>query len=191
MRFRADKYYIKKVLSGDGQSFAFLVEKHKKMAFNIALKITRNREDAEEVAQDAFIKVYNSLKDFRQKSKFSTWLYKIVYNTAISKIRKKSLETEDIGSEITDKEIIVEANSVISSLKNEEQKKYLKIALDQLNEIDSLLLTLFYYNENSIEEISEITGISSGNVKIKLFRARKKMYIELEKVLSFELKAIV
>ena len=161
MKFRADNYYIKKVLSGDGPSFACLVEKHKKMAFNIALKITRNREDAEEIAQDAFIKVYNSLKDFRQKSKFSTWLYKIVYNTAISKIRKKSLETEDIASEITDNEIIIEANSVVRALKNEEQKKYLNIALDRLEETESLLLTLFYYNENSIEEISEITDITS------------------------------
>ncbi|MFC2119326.1 RNA polymerase sigma factor, partial [Bacteroidota bacterium] len=117
--------------------------------------------------------------------------YKIVYNTAISRIRKKSLETEDIANEITDKEIIIEANSVVSSLKNEEQKKYLNIALDRLEETESLLLTLFYYNENSIEEISEITGITSGNVKTKLFRARKKMYIELEDILSFELKAIV
>ncbi len=90
MKLSDDNFYISKILAGDSTAYVFLIEKYKNMAFSIALKITRNREDAEEIAQDAFIKVYDSLKDFRKKSKFSTWLYKIVYNTAISRIRKKA-----------------------------------------------------------------------------------------------------
>jgi len=191
MKYRDDNFYIKKILSGDPSYYAFLVDKYKDMTYNIALKICRNREDAEEIAQDTFVKIYNGLKDFRKDSKFSTWLYKIVYNTAISKMRKKKVETEEINIEYGGKVPIIETNMVIESLRNEDQKKYISIAMESLSEIDNLILTLFYYDDRKIEEISKITDISPGNVKIKLFRARKKLYVELDKILSSELKAII
>jgi len=83
--------YIKQIMSGDVSRFAYFVDAYKDMAFTIAFRIVNNREDAEEVVQDAFVKAYTSLHTFRQDAKFSTWLCKIVVNTAISKTRKKKL----------------------------------------------------------------------------------------------------
>ena len=89
MGFQSDHHYIDKVLEGDVSAYTQLVEKHKDMVFTIANKITRHREDAEEIAQDAFMKAFQHLKEFRKQSKFSTWLYRIAYNHCISVIRKK------------------------------------------------------------------------------------------------------
>ena len=93
MNYREDSFYINKVLKGNLPSYAILVEKHKGLAYTLALRIAKNNEDAEEIAQDAFLKAYNSLGSFKQDSRFSTWLYKIIYNTAISRFRKKHIET--------------------------------------------------------------------------------------------------
>ena len=92
MKYKEDDFYIDRILSGEVAAYASLVEKHKDLVFSIALKVLNNREDAEEVAQDAFVKAYQSLKTFERKSKFSTWLYRIVYNAAVSKTRKKKME---------------------------------------------------------------------------------------------------
>ena len=93
MNYREDNFYINKVLKGNLASYAILVEKHKSMAYTLALRISKNHEDAEEVAQDSFLKAYNSLNSFKQESKFSTWLYKIIYNTALSRFRKKHIDS--------------------------------------------------------------------------------------------------
>ena len=81
----SDKKIIGQVIKGDVSAYALLVNKYQSMAFTLALSITKNREDAEEVAQDAFVKAYNNLNTFKGKSKFSTWLYQIIYRTALSK----------------------------------------------------------------------------------------------------------
>jgi RNA polymerase sigma-70 factor (ECF subfamily) len=92
MKVRDDNDYIGRVLSGDVSAYASLVAKHKNLVFSIVLKIVNNREDAEEISQDVFLKAYQSLSTFERKSKFSTWLYRIAYNAAISKTRKKKVE---------------------------------------------------------------------------------------------------
>ncbi|MEP7169111.1 MAG: sigma-70 family RNA polymerase sigma factor, partial [Bacteroidota bacterium] len=84
MRYEDDNFYIDKILKGDDASFESLVNKHKTMAYNIAFRILKSREDAEEIAQDSFLKAYHSLKEFKRESKFSTWLYRIIYNNSIS-----------------------------------------------------------------------------------------------------------
>ena len=91
-----DHIYIEKVLQGDTSSYNYLVNNYKDMVYTLAIKIVRNHEDAEEVAQDSFVKAFQKLNSFKGESKFSTWLYTIVYRTAISKIRKKNIETTDI-----------------------------------------------------------------------------------------------
>jgi RNA polymerase sigma factor (sigma-70 family) len=100
-----DIYYIGQVLEGKTIAFSHLVDKHKDKAFNLAFRICGNREEAEEVAQDAFLKAYRSLKDFRKKSSFATWLYRIVYNTAISLVRtrkNKVLSVEEFPADAVD-----------------------------------------------------------------------------------------
>jgi RNA polymerase sigma-70 factor (ECF subfamily) len=182
-----DDFYIERIIDGDADAFNYLVNQYTDLAFSIAFRIVKNTEDAEEIVQDSFMKVYKYIKNFRRDSKFSTWLYKIVYNTAITKsnknLKSSSLSYDD-NLEVNNDMVSVASN--IASLKKEEQKKFINLALDKLNEIDSLLLSLYYLSENTIEEIEEITGFSKSNIKTRMHRARKKMYEELVLILKNE-----
>ena len=191
MAYKDDQYYLEQISSGNSNAYAMLINKHKSMAFNVALRITRNREDAEEVIQDAFLKVYYSLKEFEGKSKFSTWLYRIVYNQAISKIRKKNIAQNDLDDEIINNFTVGEISRDLNYLASEDQSRYINMALAKLPEEDSAIVTLFYLNESSVEEVSEITGLSESNVKVKLHRSRKKLYEELKQLLKTEVNTLI
>ncbi|MCK9204340.1 MAG: sigma-70 family RNA polymerase sigma factor [Bacteroidales bacterium] len=184
MKNQDDIYYIDRVLEGDVSAYAVLVSKHKNLVFSIALKILGNREDAEELAQDCFLKAYQSLKTFEKKSKFSTWLYRIVYNAAISKTRKKKLEFVPMDNYIIHNYTEDEFTAGIDEIDAEEQKVMIERAMQNLTDDESLLITLFYKGENSIEEISNITGLSMSNVKVRLHRIRKKMHEELSAMME-------
>ena len=156
-----------------------MVAKHKNLVFSIALKILNNREDAEEVAQDCFLKVFHALKTFEKKSKFSTWLYRIVYNAAISKTRKKKLDLVPMDNYVIDNYTEDEVISGIDEISPEQQKTMIEKAMARLTDDDNLLIALFYKAENSIEDISHITGLSMSNVKVRLHRIRKKLQDEI------------
>lgn len=179
MGYQSDHYYIDKVLGGDVNAYAQLVEKHKDMVFTIANRITRRREDAEEIAQDAFMKAFQHLKEFKKQSKFSTWLYRITYNTAISRIRKKSLEMTTLDENMIEQIPEDDVRNDMKDLNEQEQQQLINIVLEQLNELDYLIITMFYLKEKSIDDIADITGLSKSNVKVKLHRIRKKMYQDL------------
>lgn len=172
---KEDTYYIRQVLNGNINSFAGLVDRHKDRVFNLAFRITGNREEAEEVAQDAFLKAYRSLESFRMNSLFSTWLYKIVYNTAISFIRtrkKTALSLDEFPAGIKDFEY--ENPDEIKA--EQEYRNYLvNFAMQKLSEEERAVISLYYYEELSSEEISVITGTSRNNIKVRLFRARQRM----------------
>jgi len=186
-----DRIYIEKVLQGNTDAFSYLIDSYKDMAYTVALKIVRSPEDAEEVAQDSFIKAFQQLQTFKGVSKFSTWLYTIVYRTAISKIRKKKIEITDIDEYVIENHAVDFSFPQMDQLKAEERKKYVKYAINTLPELDALLITLFYLNENTFDEIIEITGLTKTNIKVRLFRARKKLHKELSKSLKSELKTIL
>ena len=179
MKYQDDNHYIDRVLNGDISAYALLVSKHKNLVFSIALKILNNREDAEEVAQDCFLKVFQALNTFERKSKFSTWLYRIVYNAAISKTRKKKLELVPMDNYVIYNYTEDEVSSGIEDIDPEDQKEMIERAMKQLSDDENLLITLFYMGENSIEDISTITGLSMSNVKVRLHRIRKKLHVEL------------
>jgi RNA polymerase sigma factor (sigma-70 family) len=175
MDARSDTYYIGQVLEGKINAYSNLVERHKDKAYNLAFRICGNREEAEEVAQDAFVKAYRSLKQFGKRSSFGTWLYRIVYNTAISLVRsrrKGMLAVEDFPADAVD---------FLSFSKNEEEaaneyrNSLINFALQKISEEDRGLVTLYYYDDMDTEEISKITGINKSVIKVRLFRARKKM----------------
>lgn len=187
---KEDRYYINKVLEGDVQAFSYLVDKYKDMTYTLAFRILKNRENAEEVAQDAFLKVYQNLGKFRSKSKFSTWLYRIVYNTAISKVRVKQKSTISIEDEKF-YEIGDDEHDVNKSFDIENNKMILQRLLSKLDESDRALITLYYLDECKISEISEITGYNSSNIKVKLHRTRKKMQEELQRILKSEIVEII
>ena len=188
---KQDKYYIERVLRGDVNAFSYLVDAHKGMIYTIALRMLKNVEDAEELAQDTFVKAFSSLKDFKFESKFSTWLYRITYNGAISKLRKKQVEILDVDEVYLPESEVMSSYNAINELNKVEQKKYINEAIGNLKEDDAFIITMYYLRENSIEEISEIAGLTLSNVKVKLHRARKRFYDELKVILKDEVKAIL
>ncbi|MBN1398186.1 MAG: sigma-70 family RNA polymerase sigma factor [Bacteroidetes bacterium] len=183
--------YLRLVLEGNASKFSYFVDKYKGMAFSIAFRIVDNREDAEEIVQDAFLKAFRSLDKFRRDSKFSTWFYRIVVNSSLSRARNKRPELSNIDAEDIDDVVVESVESAYRSLDLLDQKKFVNQALEELSIEDRLLLTLYYLNENSIDEITEITDITQNNVKMKLHRARNKMYNILNKNLRLEIKSIL
>jgi RNA polymerase sigma-70 factor (ECF subfamily) len=191
METNSDQIYIDRVLKGDTNAFAYLIDRYKNMTYTLAIKIVKNHEDAEEVAQDSFLKAYEKLDSFKGESKFSTWLYTIVYRNAITKIRKKRVATSDIDDYVIDNHSEGSDSPQLEALKNEEQQKYVKEAIERLSEKDALMITLYYLNESSVEEIEQITGLTQSNIKVRLFRARKKLNTELAFLLKEEVKTIL
>lgn len=188
MEKKDDIFYIEKVLNGQTNYFSSIVEKYQDIVFSIALKVLRNREDAEEMAQESFIKVYKSLHTFKGTAKFSTWIYRITYNTCISEVRKKKQHFVS-ASEIEIKDETEELN--FDGIPEENRAKYIKAALEKLPEDEYTLVLLYYFEDQSIDEISKVTGLTASNTKIKLFRARKKLYAILNEMLKDELYTIL
>lgn len=187
MRFQEDHHYIEKTLQGNINAYGQLIQKHEKYAYTLAMRILKNREDAEEAAQDAFIKAYHSLKTFEGKSKFTTWLYKIVYNEAVGRLRKTKTYTIQL-EEVED--LPVNSNDYLdglSSMQLEERKKIIQRGLDSMKPAESAALTLFYLDEQSIKEIEVIMGLTSSHVKILLHRGRKSLLDSLQKITKSEL----
>jgi RNA polymerase sigma factor (sigma-70 family) len=181
MDYRGDTYYIKQVLDGNVNAYTFIVDRHKDHAFNLAMRICGNREEAEEVAQDSFMKAWRSLKQFKMKSSFATWLYRIVYNTAVSLIRTRKkgiLSLEEFPADITD---FTGNNITDEEAELEYRNSLLNFALQKISDEERALITLYYFEESTIDEIAEVTGLGKSNVKVKLFRARQKMGGVIEK----------
>ena len=184
-------FYLQKVLAGDISGFSYFIDQYKDMAYSIAYRIVNNREDAEEIVQDSFMKAYRALHSFRQDSKFSTWFYRIVVNQSLTKRARYKTEFNTIDLSKIPEVAVDQLESAYQRLTHDDQKKYINLVLEGLGSEDSLLLTLYYLNENSIEEIVEITTITRENVKMKLHRARKKMYVLLEQKLKSEIKNLL
>jgi len=184
MKFETDTFYLQQIMTGNVRAYAILVEKHKEMVFSIALKILHNREDAEEIAQDVFVKAYQSLANFKNEAKFSTWLYRIVYNTAISKVRKKKIELSPLDeSTINNYSDDTSENQFLLS-DDPDRFELLQKALQSLPEDENVIVSLFYQNDSSIEDISSVTGLTVANVKVKLHRIRKKLYTEMQRLMK-------
>lgn len=180
-----DNEIINRVLQGEQALYAQLVNRYQNFVFTIVLRYTANREDAEEIAQDVFVKAYRSLADFRGESKFSTWLYTIVTTTCITFLRKKkvpihSLDTEQVFDLADNQNSAFKANQV-------EQKSKVQVineALRLLSIDDARIITLFYQAEQSLEEIGRILGVEPNTAKVKLHRARQRLKEKMEKHFS-------
>ena len=170
------KDLIDKATHGDEDAFAQLMELYAQGVYTLIVRITRCEEDAEELTQDVFIKVYNHIGKFAGKSSFSTWLYRIAYNIAISYSRRQKQPTYTIDEgrlrsvELSDVERM-EASTDDATI------NALTIAIDKLESQERALVTLFYYEERSIAECATIMGQSENNIKVRLHRIRKKLYL--------------
>jgi RNA polymerase sigma-70 factor (ECF subfamily) len=179
-----DQYYIDLVKGGQVSAFSYLVEKYRDMVYGLSLKMLRNTEDAEELAQDTFVKAFQSIHTYKGGAKFSTWLYRIAYNSAISFLRKRKMVFYSLDEQQLSDQDELNINNRLSEIDQEELAGSLKKALDALPEDDQVLVTLYYYEDQSIDDISKITGLTASNVKVKIHRARKKMYLFLKESLE-------
>ncbi len=187
-----DNELISKVLSGDQQAYAGLVHRYQNYVFTLALRFTKNREDAEEVSQDIFIKAYKALADFRGASKFSTWLYTIVNTTCITFLRKKRLEVHSLDNE----KVFELADSQDSGMRANQVEQKSKIAMvthaiKMLSTDDAEVITLFYKGEQTLEEIAQILGIEPNTAKVRLHRARTRLKEKMETHFAQEVKDLI
>lgn len=183
---------IEQTLGGNQSAYADLVKRHQRFVFTLALRFAKGREDAEEIAQDCFIKAYRSLSSFQQQSKFSTWLYSIVYTTAMTFLRKKKLNTDSIDTDESYIQIESKPGGYDEyNVENKSRSYYLNQAIEQLLPDDATIITMFYKGEQSLEEIAQVMGIEANTVKVKLFRARQRLKEKLERNLKHEVKELI
>ncbi len=187
----ADIDIIARVLDGDQQAYALLVDRYQNFVFTITLRYIKGREDAEEVAQDVFIKAYRALKDFKGQSKFSTWLYTVTTTTCITFLRKKKIEVQSLDNE----KVFASADNIDGGMKANqvEQKSRMQMvneAIKMLSPDDAQVITLFYKGEQTLEEIAQVLGKEVNAVKVQLHRARGRLKEKMEKYFSAEVKDI-
>lgn len=175
MTINNDQLYIDKVLQGDTNAFSFLIEKYKDMVFTLAIRVTKSREEAEEVSQDSFIKAFKSLDRFKGDAKFSTWLYKIAYNNCMDRVKKnaRKYNTGTIDEVVENR--IKATDDTMQTIERKERAELMQLCLQELPEDERSILWMFYYEELSLKEIIEVTSLSQANLKVKLHRARKKL----------------
>lgn len=168
-----DEPLVKRVQGGDIEAFKQLIEKYKYKVFSLAFNIVKNHELTEELVQDVFLKVYQKIDTFRNDSKFSTWLFKIVVNHSLSSIRRKKFESVSIDEQIASIHI-EEVNAYFFQVEEIERKAMIHNILSQMPAKESALLDLYYLQEFAVKDIQHITGLSMSDVKTSLHRARNR-----------------
>lgn len=180
----SDTLLIKRIKEGDTYAFRQLVEKHKNVSLSLACSILKDENKAEDVLQDVFIKVFEKLDTFNFNAAFSTWLYRIVVNTSYNELKKQ--KNHATLSQVDIKFEKASGNMALKAFKEEEQKKYVQLALKRLRADEALILRLFYLCELKIKEIENITGFKISKIKIDLHRGRGNLNHELKKMLGKE-----
>jgi len=188
----SDLALITIILEGDTAAYAQLVKRHQRFVFTLAMRFAKSREDAEEIAQDCFVKAYRALGTFKQDAKFSTWLYTITYTTAMTFLRKKRLDTasiDDEGGAIQLENHISDYNA--NGYEKASGHAYLNQAIGMLLPDDAAIITLFYKGEQSLDEIGKTLNMESNTIKVKLHRARARLKEKLQYLLKDEVKELI
>ena len=172
--------------SGDTGAFAWLIGTYKHMVHTACYRVLRHREEAEEATQDSFVKAYQHLRGFTGSSKFSTWLFSIAYRTAVSHARRRRTDGGSVD-ELSEHP----ASGPEAAAPAGDVKENLDRALAQLPADDASLLSFYYLEEMSVDEIITVTGLGASNVKVKLHRGRKKLADVLERQLGPEARALL
>jgi RNA polymerase sigma-70 factor (ECF subfamily) len=183
--------FLEKAIRGDKEGLEYLVSTYQNLAYTIAIRIVLNKEDAEEVVQDSFMKAFASLSNFRKSSRFSTWLYRIVYNTALTRIGNKPVPTVDLNDHFENEQYISVESQQWNLVRHSERKKYVDLVLCRLPQEDRLIITLHYIGELTISEICEILNMKKSAIKMRLLRGRKQLEIELKLLLKNQVKDLL
>ena len=178
LRMEIEVTVLQKICEGQKELFGQVIDMYQDRMYATALRIVGNREDAQEVTQNAFVKCYYYLPEFRGDAKVSVWLYRIVYNEALTflKQHKRYVFSEDENGFDFD---APESSAIEAKLERDEQHQTIQKALAQLKKEERGLISLFYLEELSYAEIVEVTGLSLANVKVKVHRAKKKLKVIL------------
>lgn len=168
-----DQHYINLIIDGDTNAFAVLVNRYKDLVLTLALRMLKNTEEAEEVSQDAFIKAYKSLNKFKGDSKFSTWIYKITYNTSLDRIKKNRKHLNDVAIDEFTEHQVKTIDNALDNLEKKERAIAIQDCISLLPSEDGFLLTLYYFEEQTLEEMAKAVELTLNNVKVKLFREGK------------------
>ncbi len=174
-----DSEIIQRVIEGDQRAYAELVDRHKDRAMTLAVRMLKNRSEAEEALQDAFVRAYRALPSFERKSSFSTWFYRIVFNVCSSALNKRGNHNLLLIDEQNDDEMKIEIPSADDEpdieLESKEFSEIVRREISIMEESYSSILTMFFLQEMSYDEIIAVTGLPLGTVKNRLFRARMQL----------------
>lgn len=177
MKLTDETQYIERIIDGETELFSCFLECYSRPVYSLIVQMVSSPEDAEELVQDTFLKAFRSLNGYKRECRFSTWIYRIAYNTAISAIRRKKQEFIYIEEKTIDNVSDEKADELLCPTDDEERIANLTRAVDLLHPDEKATITLFYYEEKSIEETAEILKLTPTNVKTKLYRIRKKLYV--------------
>jgi len=182
-----DQKIIDKVLNGQTNAFSELVDNYKDMVFTLAFRMMKDRSLAEEVSQTTFIKIYKKMNSFKGQSKFSSWVYRITYNTCLDELRKRKKRYKLVEiNEYTEHELVSFEN-VLDKMHQEELSETIKLGLKELPGEMAFLITLYYFEDYSVKEIAKTLNIKMNNAKVKLHRARLKLTEILKHIVEPEL----
>jgi len=170
--------YIKRILdAGETNLFSYFLNRYSNSIYSLILRIVPTKEDAEELTQDTFLKAYRKLDTFKGDCSFSTWLFRIGYNTAISFVRKRKIIfpviDENLLANVPDEAV----ETIFDKDDDESMLQRLEVAIEKLNAEEKALITLFYMEEKPVAELAIVLELNPENVKVKLFRVRKKLYV--------------
>jgi RNA polymerase sigma-70 factor (ECF subfamily) len=191
MREEEEQQLVLLAQQGDVKAFEAIVLAHQKAIYSFVYNTTHNVMDAEEIAQDVFVKAYRNLSSFRGDARLKTWLFKIAHNTLASHFRKKEVKTSPI-----DETPLGEANEsaiagAMSAITTEERSRYIEEALGKMAPQQQLLIQLFYLEELSLKEIETVTGLNEGSIKTGLMRGRNRLYALLKESLKQEIHTLL
>ncbi|WP_108425779.1 RNA polymerase sigma factor [Flagellimonas amoyensis] len=176
-----EKELINKIRNGNTVAFSDLVDGHKDLVYTLCIRMLGNREDAEEVSQDVFIKVFTALRNFKGDSKLSTWIYRIAYNACLDRLKRTKKERMRVEVDHLKGSAFSVMDNALDRMVQEERSVLINSCLAALPAEDASILTLFYFEEKNLLEMEKVLDLSANTIKVRLFRARKKLAAIMER----------
>ena len=173
---KEEAHIIKEILNGKTEQYEYFLDRYGQQVFVLVDRIVSCQEDAEELTQDVFLKAFQQLSSFKAESSFSTWIYRIATNLAISAVRKKRNDVLRLDDSVFANLSDTQVDEALED-ESEEQMERLQQAMNQLEADERALITLYYLEEKPLAEVAFILGMTEGNAKVKLHRIRKKLYV--------------
>ena len=175
-----EQAFIQRAQKGDHDAFAALVNEHQRNVYNLAVRVLNDEQEAQDLAQETFVRAWMALPNFKGQSQFRTWLYRIVTNLCYNRLPNLRRSLNDLGDDVMEDIPETNFNNPAQEFESNETRRHLHQAIDDLGASYKLLITLRYQNELSYDEIASTLNLPLGTVKTGLFRAKEKLRAALE-----------